>query len=241
MGTIRWGERSEPQNSRLSLRPNPLSPHGRYITAFTGTWGEGMALALVLVIVAALAILTVGLALDHAVEMRIAGNRKAAETAFRNAEAGLALAQQRLAQRFASDPGNLQRQRTGTAALPDWDFLFLGAVPYTGRHSRNDLYDEVKVDLGMDHRFKVFARLPEDRKDGAFNDLSGDNTRVVLRSVGFGPAGAEQETEMMVEAAAEPSASVSYAQEGGGSMPGYVNMKDRNAVTVRGSSLAAVR
>jgi len=241
MGTIRWGERSEPQNSRLSLRPNPLSPHGRYITAFTGTGGEGMALALVLVIVAALAILTVGLALDHAVEMRIAGNRKAAETAFRNAEAGLALAQQRLAQRFASDPGNLQRQRTGTAALPDWDFLFLGAVPYTGRHSRNDLYDEVKVDLGMDHRFKVFARLPEDRKDGAFNDLSGDNTRVVLRSVGFGPAGAEQETEMMVEAAAEPSASVSYAQEGGGSMPGYVNMKDRNAVTVRGSSLAAVR
>lgn len=202
---------------------------------------DGMALALVLVIVAALAVLTVGLALDHAVEMRMAGNRKAAETAFRNAEAGLALAQHRLAQRFAVAPVNLQRRRTGSAALPDWDFLFLGAAPYTGRNSRNDLYDEVKIDLGMDHRFKVFARLPEDRKDGAFDDLSGDNTRLVVRSVGFGPAGAEQETEMMLEAAAEPSASASYAQEGTGSIPGFVNMADRDAVTVTGAPLATVR
>ncbi len=201
----------------------------------------GMALALVLVIVAALAVLTVGLALDHAVEMRIAGNRKAAETAFRNAEAGLAVAQHRLAQRFATDPVNLQRRRTGSAALPDWDFLFMEATPYTGLNSRAELYDEIKIDLGMDHLCKVFGRLPEDRRDGAFGDLWGDNTRLVLRSVGFGPAGAEQETEMMVEAAAVPSACASYAQEGMGSIPSFVNMADRDAVAVTGSTLATVR
>ncbi len=202
---------------------------------------DGFALALVLVIVATTAVLAVGLALDHAVEMRIAGNRKAAEIAFRNAEAGLAVARQRLAQRFAADPVNRQRLQTGSAALPDWDFLFLGAVPYSGRYGRSDLYDEVKVDLGMDHRFRVFARLPDDPKDGAFRNLARDDTRLVLRSVGLGPAGAEQETEMMVEAAAEPSASASYAQEGTGSIPGSVNMMDREAVTVTGPPLATVR
>lgn len=202
---------------------------------------DGMALPMVLVIVGALAVFTVGLALDHAVEMRIAGNRKAAETAFRNAEAGLAVAQHRLAQRFGTDPINLQRLRTGSAALPDWDFLFTGVTPYIGPNSRTELYDEIKIDLGMDHLFKVFGRLPEDRKDRAFADLWGDNTRLVLRSVGFGPAGAEQETEMMVEAAAEPAASASYAQEGMGSIPSYVNMRDRDAVAVTGSTLATVR
>lgn len=198
-------------------------------------------MALVLVIVAATAVLAVGLALDHAVDMRIAGNRKSAEVAFRNAEAGLAVARQRLAQRFATDPVNRQRVQTGSAALPDWDFLFLGAAPYTGRYGRSDLYDEVKVDLGMDHRCRVFARLPDDPRDGAFHNLSGDDTRLVLRSVGLGPAGAEQETEMMVEAAAEPSASASYAQEGTGSIPGSVNMMDRDAVAATGPPLATVR
>ena len=202
---------------------------------------EGMALALVLVIVAAVAVLALGLALDHAIEMRIAGNRNAALVAFQNAETGLAMAQARLAQRFATDPVNLHRIRTGTAALPDWDFLFLGATPYTGRNHRNDLYDEVKIDLGWDHRFKVFARCPLDLKDGAFQNLAADNTRLVVRSVGFGPAGAEQETEMMVEAVAEPSAAGAYAQEGMGMVPSHVNMEDKNAVTSAGQVIATVR
>ncbi len=202
---------------------------------------DGVALTLVLVIMAALAVLTVGLALDQAIEMRIAGNRKAAETAFRNAESGLAVAQERLARWFATDPVNLQRQRTGSATLPDWDFLFLNATPYTGPNSRKDLYDEVKLDLGWDHRFKVFAGIPEDRKDGAFQDLFGENTRLVLRSVGFGPAGSQQETEVMVEAVAEPSPAFAYAQDGLGSVPSHVNMRDKNAVTVTGQPLTTVR
>ncbi|MEJ5347423.1 MAG: pilus assembly PilX N-terminal domain-containing protein [Desulfosoma sp.] len=201
---------------------------------------DGMALTLVLVIIAALAVLTVGLALDQAIEMRLAGNRKAAETAFRNAESGLAVAQERLARWFATDPMNLQRQRTGSATLPDWDFLFLNATPYTGSNNRKDLYDEVKLDLGWDHRFKVFARIPEDRKDDAFQDLFGENTRLVLRSVGFGPAGSQQETEMMVEAVAEPSPAFAYAQEGLGSVPSHVNMRDKNAVRATGQPLAVV-
>lgn len=202
---------------------------------------EGMALTVVLVIIAALAALAVGLALDQAMEMRMAGNLRAAETAFRNAESGLAVAQERLARWFATDPVNLQRQRTGSASLPDWDFLFFNAVPYTGQHSRSDLYDEVKLNLGWDHRFKVFARLPEDRKDGAFEDLSGDNVQLVLRSVGFGPAETQQETEVVVEAAAEPSEAFSYAQEGLGTVPSHVNMKDSHAVRPTGQSLALVR
>lgn len=200
-----------------------------------------MALALVLVIVAAVAVLAVALALDHAIEMRIAGNRKAALIAFQNAEAGLAMAQARLAQWFATDPVNLHRSRTGSASLPDFDFLFLGSTPYAGANHRNDLYDEVKISLGWDHRFKVFARYPEDVKDGAFQNLAGDNTRCVLRSVGFGPAGAEQEIELMVEMVAEPSASGAYAQDGMGTVPSFVNMKDRNAVTASGRPVAMVR
>ncbi|MGQ9670197.1 hypothetical protein [Desulfosoma sp.] len=201
---------------------------------------HGMALTLVLVIIAAMAVLAVGLALDQAVEMRITANRRAAETAFRNAESGLAVAQEKLARWFATDPVNLQRQRTGSSSLPDWDFLFLHAVPYSGPNSRSNRYDEVKLNLGWDHRFKVFARTPEDAKDGAFTNLTGDNVRLVLRSVGFGPAQTQQETEVMVEAAAEPSQAAAYAQEGMAAIPSYVNMKDRHGVRAAGQPLAVV-
>lgn len=213
---------------------------GTLRSRLTGQGSQGLALTLVLVIIAAVALLAVGLALDQAVEMRITANRKAAETAFRNAESGLAVAQDRLARWFATDPVNLHRQRTGSSSLPDWDFLFLNAVPYTGPNSRGHLCDEVKLNLGWDHRFKVFARMPEDAKDGAFNDLAEDNLRLVLRSVGFGPAQTQQETEVMVEAAAEPSQAVAYAQEGMGAIPSYVNITDRHGVTATGQPLAVV-
>lgn len=194
-----------------------------------------MALVLVLVVMAAVSILTLALATNNTVETRIVGNRRAAEIAFRNAESGVHVARKRLAQWFAVDPVNQMRLRTGSGASPDWDFLFTGQEVYTGPHDRNDLYDERQIPLGADDSYMVFVRSANDVEDDAFDGLaSGDNSTLIVRSVGFGPAGAEQEIEMRLEAAATANTFTPYAQEGGGALKTYVNVKERDAVSLNG-------
>jgi len=191
---------------------------------------DGIALVLVLVVMAAVSILTVALATNNTVEIRIVGNQRAAEIAFRNAESGINVARKRLAQWFAVDPINQARLRSGSGTPPDWDFLFVGQSVYTENHHRNDQYDEVRIDLGADDVYMVFARLANDMNDDNFT-TTGSRETLILRSVGFGPGGAEQEIEMMLEVAAEANTFTPYAQEGGGAMKTYVNVKERHAIS----------
>ena len=153
-----------------------------------------MALILTILILAASAVVALSLAMQNVIETRIAANRKVTEIAFRNAEAGIEHARVKLAGMFASSPQNVARIRA--SQQPTWDFLFTTGVPSSDADS-DSRWDEKLVDLGSSE-YKVFARDSEDiTRDGSVIDL---DQIIILRSVGFGPAGAEQVVEVRIQA-----------------------------------------
>jgi hypothetical protein len=190
---------------------------------------KGMALITSVLVLAAAGVIAIALSLDNTVETRIAANQKTTEVAFRNAEAGLEHARLRLAGLFSTAPRNLNRIRLDQQ--PNWDFFF--TAPSTDPDG-DGRWDERLLDLGS-ASYKVFVRDSEDlAKDGSFNsgnlDFDSDQM-VILRSIGFGPGGAQQIVELRVRATGLGTHSGYYAQEGGGPTKANVNVRDREAVS----------
>jgi len=189
---------------------------------------RGMALILSIVVMAAMALMAIASTVDNTIEVRIASNQQTSEVAFRHAEAGLERARQFVSSQFATNPINLARIRTG-AGTPNWSFLFQGSP--TADPDASTRYDEVLLNLGANDQYKVFAHYPEDRnKDNVFLPAGATGNDLALRSVGFGPGGAEKVIEVTVTAAAAESRYTSYAQEGGGATKTNTNIQDSNAV-----------
>lgn len=194
----------------------------------------GMALLLSILVMAAAAAVALSLNFQNVVETRIAANQKAAEIAFRNAEAGLEHARVRLSSLFASNPVNVQKMRY-TPPTPNWTFLFAtdaswAAFPVpTADVDRDSRYDEALLNLNSSD-YKVYVRDSEDQVvDG--NPANDSDLAVILRSVGLGPGGARQVIEVRLEARGTGTQIGYYAQEGGGPTKANTNIHDKGKVS----------
>ncbi|MDY0042219.1 MAG: pilus assembly PilX N-terminal domain-containing protein [Desulforhabdus sp.] len=194
----------------------------------------GMALIITILVMAASTVVALSLSVQNVIETRIAANNKVTEMAFRNAEAGIEHARMKLAGLFASHPQNVARIRSNQQ--PSWDFLFPSAKlcdPSDQDDSSFDAdcdpqWDERLIDLGSSD-YKVFARDPEDlTRDGSVIDT---DQVIIIRSVGFAPAGARQAVEVRIQANAAGAQFGYYAQEGGGPTKNNANIHDKSKVS----------
>jgi|WetSurMetagenome_2_1015567.scaffolds.fasta_scaffold11298_6 hypothetical protein len=187
-------------------------------SSWKGLNEKGMALITTMLIMAAAGVIAIAVSIDNTVETRIAANQKNTEVAFRNAEAGLEHARLRLGGLFSTAPLNLTLLQSNQS--PNWTFFFQTDTPSQDQE-RDSRWIERKVDLGSsDSNYKVFARDA--------HDPSGQ--MLILRSVGFGPGGAQQTVELRVAATGLGTHSGYYAQEGGGPTKANVNLRDRDRV-----------
>lgn len=188
---------------------------------------KGMALLVSILLLAAVAMIAISLSADTTLEMRLAGNQKATEIAFRNAEAGLEHARVVLASQFTTSPVNVAMIRAGQT--PTWTFLFSSGVPPRTDPDWDSRYDEKLISLPSTS-YKVFVRDPQDSglPDGSVIDT--DQT-IIARSIGFGPGGARQMIEVRLKASASGSVSGYYAQQGGGPTKANVNLREQASVS----------
>jgi hypothetical protein len=185
-------------------------------SSWTALNEKGMALITTMLIMAAAGVIAIAVSIDNTVETRIAANQKTTEVAFRNAEAGLEHARLRLGGLFSTAPLNLTLLQSNQS--PNWTFYFQTDTP-SGDQDRDPRWNERLVDLGSGN-YKVFAR----------DALDPSGQMLILRSIGFGPGGAQQTVELRVAATGLGTHSGYYAQEGGGPTKANVNLRDRDRV-----------